>query len=121
LERQLQSIEGLLPKVKPPTDQLPSLAETELAGLIKRRVRVEVERQLRLDVIVEQAIQQIGLPLTFNAGGLSGSIDEQLQRKPEQSWKVALQWTVEYRLNQVLDADRIASVVQAAIRAEPQM
>ncbi len=97
LERQLAKIEGLLPKVKPPESELVKTAEEKLKAWLEGRVRTAVEARLNIDAIVEEAVKKMGVPFTFNGNALSGSIDEQYERRPEQSWEEILNRHVEWR------------------------
>lgn len=113
LDHQLAKIQGLLPKVKPPADELAKEANERLQEILEEWVRAEVEKRLNLNDIVADALKQIGTPLTFNEGGLSSSIDEQYQCCPAQSWRDVLEHHVKGKLDSVgID---IAATVTAAI------
>ena len=99
LEAQLAAIENLLPKVKPPNSLLKRCAEEELRKILKEKVRDEVESRLNLDALVDEALKRIGTPFTFNEEGLSRSIDERFESKPERSWRAALKEHIDGKLD----------------------
>lgn len=115
LERQLAKIAGLLPKVKPPESELVKAAEAELKALIETRVRTAVEARLNIDAIVDEALKRVGIPFTFNGGGLSGRVDEQHQRRPEQSWREILNRQVERQLDSAQINLRITGAIDDVI------
>lgn len=99
LEAQLAAIENLLPKVKPPSSILKKRAEEVLHKILKEKVRDEVESRLNLDGLVDEALKRIGTTFTFNEEGLSQSIDEQFESKPECSWREALKEHIDCKLD----------------------
>lgn len=112
LERQLQAIPDLLPRVRPPAEVLLSRAQRAVREEIERRVRYELEQKIDLDGIVAAAVRQIGQPVTFKQDDLPGVLDGLQQKKPELSWRNALDQHI-YRELDGAELDVEAAVAEA--------
>ncbi len=79
-----------------------------------------MESRLNIEAIVAKTLERIGTPFTFNEGGLSNSVNEQYERRPEQSWRDILNGHVERKLNsERIDIAAAVSATLETIKPDP--